>query len=272
MLRWLMDNEITLPPRLTTLGIALRPVLARLERGMDAPTTPACPVLSMREAISAHFDSIQRTVQRLERRINMLMADVVANEAAADAEIYRAASLLEAVIDELLDACREIREMNTHGNDNRARKLLAEMYLHTLNEIRSWLADLVAILEDSKSALEKRGLPLTGHVELACALNLTPAPQIPQILEWARKQSMIPSSKVHIGAHALTPGPRNNKLPEPDYRVSAYDLIVWLLAAVVVSFLYTNPGIFILLIALLFVFGFISTLANLLAAIFSCRR
>ncbi|MDP2827750.1 MAG: hypothetical protein Q8O37_04000 [Sulfuricellaceae bacterium] len=272
MLRWLMDNEITLSPRLTTLGIALRPVLARLEQGIDAPATPACPVLCMRETISAHFDSIQRTIQRLEHRIDMLMVDVVANEAATDTEIYRAASLLEGVIDELLDACRETREMNTHGNDNIARNLLADMYRHTLNEIRSWLADLVATLVDPRSALEKRGFSLTGQVELTFALKLTPAPQLPQIVEWARKQSMSTSSKLHMGAHALMPGPRVNKPPEPDYRVSAYDLLIWFLAIVAAIIIFTTPGILILLIFLLFVFGFISALASLLGAIFSCRR
>lgn len=228
-----MEEEITLPLRLTTLGAAMRTPLERLEQALLTAVKPRFPVPSMKEVVPARLDVLSSMALRMETRVSELMADIVDNESAGDAEIYRAVGRLESVLDELLDTYHEIGEMQAHGGDIKARDLLVEVFRHSLKEIRDWLAELVEFLADPRVTLEEHGVQQSGKIELTFALKFTPAPQLAQIVEWAKNQAMAesgqlaPDEPAHISKPREPYWPRGVGESSRQPSVSAHDLLKW---------------------------------------------
>lgn len=236
-----MEEKITLPPRLTMLGVAMRTPLERLEHVLLTPVKPRFPGPSMKEVVPARLDALSSMVLRMETRVRDLMAEVVDNNLAGKAQIYRAVGRFESVLDELLDAYREVGEMQSHGGESRVQNLLVGVFRHSLKEIRDWLAELVAFLTDPRAALEKQEIPQSGKIELTFALKFTPAPQLAQIVEWAKNQAMAESDPLVPDEPAHTPNPRepywsrrgvNSSSSQPS--ISAYDFLKWGLIILVV--------------------------------------
>ena len=189
-----MSDERVLPPRMTLLGEAMRPIWLKVRAQLDMPVQQASAVTGMGNVVSQHFDSLQNTIPRLEDRINRLMTDVVSNEEATDGEVYRAVGRFEAFLDDLLADHQAVRALKAYGADVEARDLLAGVYRHFLVEVRDWLGELVETLADPMAAVKKRGLPTSGHVELPLTLTLTAAPQLMGLSRWAERQSVSLSS------------------------------------------------------------------------------
>ncbi len=184
-----MSDELVLPPRMTVLGEAMRPIWVKVNEQLDQHVSQTDVVIGMGEVVLQHLRSLQVDIPRLADRINRLMGDVVTNEDASNAEVYRAVGRFEAFLDDLLAEYRSVRALNVHGDDVEARDLLAGVYRHTLVEIRDWLEDLVETLADPMAAVIRRGLPTTGHVELTLTMKLTAAPQLEQLTRWAERHA-----------------------------------------------------------------------------------
>lgn len=196
-----MSDESMLPPRMTLLGVAMRPIWEKVQEEIDLHVPQTEVVVGMGEVVLHHFQLLQDSVPRLADRINRLMDDVVTNEAAGDAEVYRAVGRFEAFLDDLLADYRSVRALDAYDDDVEARDLLAGVYRHTLIEIRDWLAELVETLADPMAAVIKRGLPATGHVELPLNLTLTAAPELGPLSRWAeRHASALPGAGNYSGA------------------------------------------------------------------------
>lgn len=204
-----MSDAPLLPPRLTLLGESMQSVLQRLRRDIDKPVRPVATVVSMTPVISNHTDALQNTIVRLEDWVGLVMSEVVSNETASDGQVFRAVGRFEAVLDDLVSNYQQIRALNVQGMDIEARDLLAGMYRHTLVEIRDWLLELVETLADPLAALEKRGLPTRGKVELPLVLTLTAAPQFAELLRWAERQSVPRKTATPSG---IRPQPRKSGL------------------------------------------------------------
>jgi hypothetical protein len=195
-----MSDEPMLSPRMTLLGEAMRPVWEKVQAEIDQRVPQAEVVVGMGAVVLHHFQSLRDNVPCLADRINRLMDDVVTNEAAGDAEVYRAVGRFEAFLDDLLTDYRSVRALNAYDDDMEARDLLAGVYRHTLVEIRDWLAELVETLADPMSAVIKQGLPTTGYVKLKLNLTLTAAPQLGQLSRWAeRHASALPRAGNYSG-------------------------------------------------------------------------
>jgi len=188
-----MSNQPVLPHRVTLLGEAMRPLGRKISAELDMPVAPVADVYGMNEIVSNHLAGLQEIVQRVPDRLAGLMADVVDNEEAGDAEVHRAVGRLEASVDDLLAGYRGVRELRAFGPDGVARDLLADVYRHTLEEIWSWIAELVDVLADPLAALGKRGLPTCGTVELPLKLTLTAAPQLAELSRCLRGQRVAPA-------------------------------------------------------------------------------
>lgn len=187
-----MNDEPVLPHRLTLLGEAMHPLWLKLREQIDTPIANQSALESgMTETISRHLDDIQGITRRLADRVNDLMADVVSNEHVSDADVYRAVGRLEASLDDLAANYHGVRALTAYGAEAEARDLLAGVYRHELVEIGDWLGDLVETLADPISALKKRGLPVTGQVELPLDLTLTAAPQLDGLIAWIERQSAL---------------------------------------------------------------------------------
>lgn len=200
-----MSDEPLLPPRLTLLGEALRPVWSKLCHEIDRSILPSAFVWDMTDSIPKHMDALLVVIQRLEERLNRFMSDVVSNDSATDADVYRAVGGFEALIDDMLAGYQGVRALDARGSDEEARDLLAGVYLHTLDEVRVWLQELVETLADPMATVIKRGLPTSGHVELPLVLNLTAAPQLTDLAQWAKRH----------GVTLTTPPPSARYQPPP---------------------------------------------------------
>ena len=188
-----MSDQPVLPHRVTLLGEAMRPLVQKISDRIDIPVTPVADVYAMIEIVSNHLTALQDVAHRLPDRIAGLMADVVDNTGASDAEVYRAAGRFEASIDDLLAGYLGVLALRAFGTDAEARDLLAGVYRHTLVEIRDWIAELVDVLADPLAALRKRGLPTSGEVELPLKLTLTAAPQLAALSRCFERQSTTPA-------------------------------------------------------------------------------
>lgn len=184
-----MRDEPVLPHRLKVLGMAMQSLLVKVERGINAPVYPVTPVSDMLDVIPKGLEPLRMAVFRLEARIQALMTDVVARESASDADVYRAVGGLEANLDDLIASYHGVCGLNARLADARAVVLMADVYRHTLFEVRDWLRTLVDALADPVGALRRRGLPTRGDVVIPITLRLTPAPQLADLLQWAKERS-----------------------------------------------------------------------------------
>lgn len=185
-----MSDEPLLPHRITQLGKAMQPLLLKLKARIDKPVAKTSTTPDIAAFVSRHLDGLQDCANRLEIRIDGLMRDVVADETASDADVYLAVGRFEALLDDLLDAYHAIRTLFAVSADAEARDLLADVYRHTLVEIRDWLDELVDVIADPMAAVKKRGLPTRGYVELPLNLTLTAAPALAALVRWAQRESV----------------------------------------------------------------------------------
>lgn len=188
-----MSEQPLLPRRLTLLGETMRPLALKISGRIDMPVSPVADVHGIDEIVSSHLATLQDIVHRLPGRLAGLMADVVDNEDASDAEICRAVGRFEASVDDLLAGYVGALSLRAFGTDAEARGLLAGVYRHTLVEIRDWIAELVDVLADPLAALRKRGLPTSGEVELPLKLTLTAAPQLAALSRCFERQRATPA-------------------------------------------------------------------------------
>ncbi len=185
-----MNDEALLPHRLSVLGEAMRPVWQKLEAELAITPWSKTPVLDIAATVRQNLAQLETAVHRLTERINDLMGEVVENEAASDSEVYRAVGRFEAPLRDLLASYHGVQALAAYGADEEARDLLADVYRHSLNEIRDWLDDLVGTLTDPMAAVKRRGLPTSGYVELPLTLELTAAPGLAGLSHWAKRQSL----------------------------------------------------------------------------------
>ena len=174
-----------LPHRLTVLGAAMRAVAQHVWTAIESKVTPTIPVPDMVATIVRTLAMLDAQIHLLTVRTNDLMRDVIANETASDSDVYRAVGRFEASVRELLAGYHQVLGLAAFGDTAIARNLLAGAYRHTLHEIHDWLCEVVVTLADPLAAIQRRGLPTSGHVELPLTLTLTPAPGLSELATWA---------------------------------------------------------------------------------------
>ena len=184
-----MSENSALSPRMTVLGEALRPILSKLDMQMDAPARRTLAVYDVTGSISDHLDELGSTRGGLAAKVDAL-GRLISGEG-PDADIHRAAGGLEVYIDNLLASCSEVRRWRLGASDAPARDLLAGVYLHELTEIRDWLDELLEVIADPVAAVERRGLPTSGQVELRLDLILTDAPQLADLERWMERNGAV---------------------------------------------------------------------------------
>ena len=185
-----MTDEITLPPRLVCLGEAMAPVLGKLDAALSEQSLPTVRIGSIVDVIRGGLDALGRSMPRLSDQVNGLMTDVAANENVSDRDVYRAVGRFEGVLDEIISDYQKVSRQSAYGSDEEACELLAGTYRHSLQEIQEWLRDLVETLKDPLAALQRKGLPTTGYVEIPLTLTLTSAPELAGLQRWGEDHSV----------------------------------------------------------------------------------
>ena len=58
-----------------------------------------------------------------------------------------------------------------------------------LEQVQAWLNDVLQTVDDPVGALQKRGLPTEGHVEVTIGLTVEPLWQVDDLARWAQQQT-----------------------------------------------------------------------------------
>ena len=185
------ETQALLPPHVTLLGQALTPALNRIEEQLTnrlAAFKPGGSVADFAETAQETLNQFGESADRLAGEVRRLDGLVTAS-AVADADVHRAVGRIEMVLDELLGSYAALRELRPDPEYADGHKLLAAALRHPLVEIRDWLRELVDVFADPATALEKRGLPDRGQVNLNLALTLTAPPEFKEFSRWLEGQT-----------------------------------------------------------------------------------
>ena len=166
-----MSSEPLLPPRVVRMGEALRPLLSKVAERTAAPAGAGAAEPATMEFLSHRLQDLEMAATRLKAVVEAMMADVVENEDAADSDVYRAVARLESRVDDLVDDRARLRR-RAAGEFAEGACLLAGVYDGLLGRIETWLEDLVESIADPLAAIERKGLPTSGYVELPLTLNI----------------------------------------------------------------------------------------------------
>ena len=181
-----MSKSATLRPGVTALGEALRPMLSELQTQLDAPVRSGLRVSDAAGEVADHLDEMEDTLSALTAKVNTL-GELLSREGPV-AGIHRAAGGLEVHLDTLVARYSEVRRWRPSASDLSARALLAGVYLHLLTEIRSWMEELVEVIDDPLAAVKRCGFPTSGYVEIPITLTLTEAPQLAELHDWLERE------------------------------------------------------------------------------------
>jgi hypothetical protein len=188
----IMGDIVTIPPRLTTLGSALRPCLAKLQRCLAGQVRPDIGIDDGIAWLQSGLGRLQTNAAGLHNQFEQLTREILANKGASDANVYRGAGRFEAYLDGFLDDRDSVRRTIAPGELAEARDLLAGAYRHTLVEIRDWLSRFISILDGPLAEARRQGLSANGPIELELTLTLTAAPEMVRLSAWAdRKREKI---------------------------------------------------------------------------------
>lgn len=204
-----------LPHRLSVLGEAMGTVAQHVWTALDDKLAPTIPVPDMLATVARILAMLDAQIQLVSVRTNDLMPEVIANQTASDLAVYRAVGRFEASVRELLAGYHQVLSLAAFGDGVIARNLLAAAYRHTLNEIHDWLCEVVFTIADPLAAIQRRGLPTSGHVELPLTLTLTPAPELDELAKWAAQHSArrTPRPSPRTPAASVTTRPAQPKSP-----------------------------------------------------------
>lgn len=186
------DDELRIPPALRKLGQALHPLLQRSQRELARPSVPTRQMVDPPATLSRHCGRLSGLVEQLARSVEAMNLDVAANPQADDADVRRAVEGLTRCVDELIDACRDARGLYADGAAVEVPALLAGAHLHLLSEVTQWLGRLVRTVADPAAELARLGQTSPPY-EIELALELTPAPQMVALQQWAQRQAPQPA-------------------------------------------------------------------------------
>lgn len=183
------SSDPILPPHVTLLGEALRPLLHKVEGRLGKPVRLIGPEKSFLDEGQHALHQLSDFVERLGSEVNRVLNEVVSAADLPEAKVHRAAGRFEMVLDELLDGYCELRVLRPYPAHKRGYELLLEVYRHVLAQIQEWLLDVVECLADPMAALKKKGLPTSGEIQLNLSLTFTSPPEQGELLDWIWEQT-----------------------------------------------------------------------------------
>ena len=182
------NSDPILPRHVTLLGEALQPLLAQVEAQLSAPAGADGAEVSFEDFASKALDDMQVFVERLCSEANGVLNEVVGADASTEAEVYRSVGRFEMVFDDFLGSYSELRDLRPYPK-GRGHGLLLAVYRHALQEVEAWLRDVIESLADPMAALQKRGLPTSGDVELELSLTFTTPKELGEFREWMKRKT-----------------------------------------------------------------------------------
>lgn len=189
------DVVCVLPSQVVFLGEALAPLAKAARQAMTRRVRPSGHEFVTLEDLSHHMGVIQQALTHLSPRLHGLMTDVIHKEGAGAVDAGRAAGRLEQVLSEFVDGYLDAKASHAGPNTSEARSLILGVYRHHIREICEWLEDLVGVIANPASAIQKRGIAAAANVELTVALNMTSPPEMAKLDALAK--SLLPPPETY---------------------------------------------------------------------------
>ena len=196
------DVVCVLPPQVVFLGEALAPVVRGARQAMTRRGRSSGHEFVTLEDLSRHMGVIHQALTHLSPRLDGLMTDVIHKEGAGAVDAGRAAGRLEQVLSEFVDGYLDAKASHAGAEASEARSLILGVYRHHIRVICEWLEELVAVIANPASAIQKRGVDAVPNVELTVALNMTSSPEMAKLDALAK--SLLPPAETRI-----EPSPRS---------------------------------------------------------------
>ena len=175
------DVVCALPSQVIALGEALAHVARGARKAMTQRVRSSGHEFATLEDLSLHMGVIQQALTHLSPRIDGLMTDVIHNEGAGPVDAGRSAGRLEQVLSEFVDGYLDAKASHAGTEASEARSLILGVYRHHIREICQWLEDLVEVIANPSSAIQKRGIAAAANVDLTVALNMTSPPEMAKL-------------------------------------------------------------------------------------------
>ena len=175
------ELDCALPSQVIALGEALAPVARSARQAMTRRVRSSGHEFATLEGLTHHTGVIQQALTHLSPRIDCLRTDVIRKEGAGAVDVGRATGRLEQVLSEFVDGYLEAKASHAGPNASEARSLILGVYRHHIREICEWLEELVEVIANPASAMQKRGIAAAANVELTVALNMTSPPAMAKL-------------------------------------------------------------------------------------------
>ena len=169
-------------------GRSPAPGSGMIARRMEDVPPQVHPCLDFAGFASRYLRMIEDDVARLVEAINHELGVATVADT-ADSAVWRATSRLEVHIEGLLDRFDDVRRVKPENGDARAHSLLCGVYRDLLEQMQTWLNEIVVSLDDPVLALRRRDLPTQGRVDLTIALTLEPPWQVESLARWAEERT-----------------------------------------------------------------------------------
>ncbi len=184
------DPEATayvLPAQALLLGQALAPLAQGTRQALTRTVEPSGHQFVLLDDLCHHTDVIHRFLTRLSPLPDKLMKEVLLKEDAIPLDAGRVAGRLEQVLSDFIDGYREAQSSHADPDSHEARQLILGVYRHHITTLCEWLEELVAVIADPASALQKRGLAAGSEVQLTVALKMSSPPEMAQLDALAKR-------------------------------------------------------------------------------------
>lgn len=181
------ETAYVLPPQALLLGQALAPLAQGIRQALTRTVEPSGHQFELLDDLCHHTDVIHRALSRLSDLPDRLMKDVLHKEDASPLDVGRVAGRLEQVLLDLIDGYREAQSSHADPDSREARQLILGVYRHHITALCEWLEEMVAVVADPASAVQKRGPPAGSEVELTVTLEMSSPPEMAQLNALAKR-------------------------------------------------------------------------------------
>ena len=177
-----MSTEPNIKRSLVTFGEAARPLAASTKRRMRRPQPQTVEVPDIFDFISRHMRVLQNAADGICDQVDRIV------EEPSDADVHSTVRHMNVHVGRLLTSYDEIRRANPDGADSPGWSLLRELYRDVLLQVQNWLDDVVDIVNEPVSGLEKRGLSNEDNVTITLNLGLS-LPKANSLNRWTARRA-----------------------------------------------------------------------------------
>lgn len=185
-----MADASLLSPQLIALKGAIGPVARSFRSRAETAPPRTEDVGDMIYFVSDHLDRIADWSGDFVEEIINRLGHAATDPDAKDAEVRSAVSSIDTRLEWLMDDWDDVRSAEPDPTDERAWRLLMDLYRDIVGQVQDWLDELTEILDDPLAAAEKRGLAEEKTAHITLSLTFRRPSQTKALVRWAERRTI----------------------------------------------------------------------------------